>query len=197
MKFKILPALSLFIGSYFPLCLILWFRNINEKIWSMSLCKPGQYIKFQNECFFPQPENTLLVYLMLAASLFSLCLLFAFLNKVTSKGEVEIIDVKTIPNDLINYVFPYVVSFMGLDLSKTGEVIGFFIFLIFMFCVSYLSGQILMNPFLLLFKWKLYEITGTISGESKVFKAISKEHLEKNEKIGTRLAEDMYILQKK
>lgn len=196
MKFKFYPAMALFIGSYFPLSFILWFRNIHEDTWNSSFCSPSKWGAFQSNCFLPRPVNEVIIYSMIATTLISLILLYIFLKKIKSKGEVQIISFKSIPNDLINYVFPYVVSFMGLDVSKVGEMVGFLIFLVFMFLITYFSGQILMNPFLLLFGWKLYEVEGKISGETIVFKAISNEHLEKNEKIGTRLAQDMYILKK-
>lgn len=196
MKFKFYPAMALFIGSYFPLTLILWFRNIDERTWTRNICKSNELSNFSMNCFIPGPENPAIIYSMMLASVISLIMLFSFLKKIKSKGEVLITSFKSIPNDLINYVFPYVVSFMGLNISNVGETIGFFIFLSFMFLITYFSGQILMNPFLLLFGWKLYEVEGKISGETTVFKAISNEHLEKNEKIGTRLAQDMYILKK-
>lgn len=196
MRFKLFPAMALFIGSYFPLSLILWFRNIKESIWHKSICLPNQWLAFSDKCFIPSPDNSLIIYSMMLACILSLILLYFFLNKVRSKGQVEIVSVKSIQNDLINYVFPYLVSFMTLNLSNLGDAIGFFVFLVFMFLITYFSGQILMNPFLLLFGWKLYEVQGKISGEEVIIKAISKEHLEKNEKVGTRLAQDMYILKK-
>jgi hypothetical protein len=81
---------------------------------------------------------------------------------------------KAIPNDLINYVFPYVVAFMVLDLGDTGKYYGFWLFLAWMFLVTYRSGQILMNPLLIVVGWQLYEIDAIIDEESLTVRAISR-----------------------
>ena len=55
---------------------------------------------------------------------------------------------KHVPADLINYVIPYVVSFMSLDYEQTPKLFGFAVFLIWIFWITYKSGQIALNPVL-------------------------------------------------
>ncbi|CAI9007768.1 hypothetical protein EMIT0324P_70245 [Pseudomonas chlororaphis] len=56
--------------------------------------------------------------------------LFSYvLKSMPADHQLTVKDSKTVPNDLINYVFPYVVSFMGLDLASDGKFYGFLVFL--------------------------------------------------------------------
>lgn len=70
------------------------------------------------------------------------------------------------PADLMNYVLPYVVSFMSLDYSETSKFLGFFIFLAWIFWITYKSGQVVLNPVLVAFEWKYYEIKYRYEGDS-------------------------------
>jgi len=58
----------------------------------------------------------------------------------------------------MNYVLPYVVSFMSLDYSEPSKFLGFIVFLAWIFVITYRSGHIMMNPVLSVFRWQLYEI---------------------------------------
>jgi hypothetical protein len=63
----------------------------------------------------------------------------------------------------MNYVLPYVVSFMSIDYQVTGKFVGFLIFLGWMFLITYKSGQIMLNPLLTVFGWV---ITHGLFGEA-------------------------------
>lgn len=58
----------------------------------------------------------------------------------------------------MNYVLPYVVSFMSLDFKDTNKFFGFLVFLSWLFLITFRSGQIILNPLLIVFGWNLYEI---------------------------------------
>lgn len=77
----------------------------------------------------------------------SLVAFMVMMKRLSAYSSLDVVDSKSVPNDLINYVFPYVVSFMGLDLGVDGKFYGFMLFIILMFIITYRSGQILMNPF--------------------------------------------------
>jgi hypothetical protein len=100
------------------------------------------------------------------------------------KGSTTIIvtESKHIPADIINYVFPYVVSFMSLDYQGAGKIIGFLIFLTWMFLVTYKSGQIMLNPLLIIFGWRLYEIKYQYLGGTDIYsgRALSDGELQPN-----------------
>lgn len=87
-----------------------------------------------------------------------LVLMLAVLQALEPRRTIEIIEAKHVPADLMNYVLPYVVSFMGLDFADLSKLAGFVIFLLWMFLITYRSGRIAMNPVLVVFGWRLFEI---------------------------------------
>lgn len=194
MQIYILPALALFMGSYFPLAVILFFQDIEKKYFKMEFCSS---LRFWDECIFPSLSNPWLSIGFLFVAAIGAIFFFIVVNGIEASNELIVIESKPIPNDLINYVFPYVVSFMGLDYSETGKVIGFFIFLAWMFLISYMSGQILMNPLLLAAKWKLYEVEANVMGKIKTLRALSKEeNIKVGQKLDSCLIQGVYVLSK-
>jgi len=84
------------------------------------------------------------------------------------KHQIKIHESKHVPADLMNYVLPYVVSFISLDYQDSSKFIGFLIFLGWLFWVTYQSGQIIMNPMLAVFGWKLYEAKYSFIGSPNI-----------------------------
>ncbi|MCB1944715.1 MAG: hypothetical protein KDF55_03280 [Thauera sp.] len=103
---------------------------------------------------------------------------------------------KATPNEIINYTFPYVVSFMGITYGDPQKLIGFGVFLLWMFAITLKSGQILMNPLLLIFGWKLYEATILINGIEKDVRVLKHGNLEVGQQMG-QTVQDFYILRDK
>jgi hypothetical protein len=193
MQIKLLPAALLFLGSYFPLALILVVQDVKPEFWSRHICISSQP---WNACQLPQLANP-----ALAVSFFSvtlLCLLFFLhvLGRLPASTEMVIEESKTIPNDLINYVFPYIVSFMGVELSATGKVFGFLLFMVWMFLLSHRSGQILMNPLLLVSGWQLYEVKADIEGNKRTLRALSRAHVFPGQRLRSCLVQGIYVLSK-
>lgn len=54
MKMRLFPALILFLGSYFPLSLILLIQDIKESSWKAPLCK----ITDLSSCYLPELSNS-------------------------------------------------------------------------------------------------------------------------------------------
>lgn len=190
MKMRIFPALILFLASYFPLSLILLVQDIKDASWKAPLCKIAEI----SSCTLPElsnPERALSLLGICAVSL----IIFMFLMKnISGYSSLEVIDSKSIPNDLINYVFPYVVSFMGLDLGSDGRFFGFLLFIVLMFSITYRSGQILMNPFLLIAGWQLYELNIVTEGHKRCVKALSKEQVKSGDHLESCLVHGIYVL---
>lgn len=153
MQFRLMSAAILFIGSYFPLALILLVQDIPKKFLNAVPCNWGNHAT----CTFQVLEHPFLA--VGGALITGVSLLFTHwgLGKVKLRFDVEVLESKSIPNDLINYVFPYVVSFMGLNYEDTGKMLGFLVFLMALFTITYRSGQIVMNPFLIIFGWRIFE----------------------------------------
>jgi hypothetical protein len=81
---------------------------------------------------------------------------------------------------------------MVLDLSDSGKYYGFWAFLAWMFIITYRSGQILMNPLIIVFGWQLYEVDGEIDGESETTRVISKFAPARGKTYRKRLAKAPY-----
>ena len=71
----------------------------------MPLCKS---LDFTNDCLIPSVSNPELSigFLILTAA----CAFFFFLvvNNIKGSNDITVNEAKPIPNDLINYVFPYI-----------------------------------------------------------------------------------------
>jgi len=118
------------------------------------------------------------------------------LQRIRYPFLIDVKRMKATPNEIINYTFPYVVSFMGIAYGEPQKLIGFFVFLLWMFAITLKSGQILMNPLLLIFGWKLYEATIVINGVEKDVRVIKRGDLQVGQQMG-QTVQDFYILRDK
>ena len=192
MELRFLPALVLFLSSYFPLSLILLIQDIEDATWSSSVCSIAQ----ASECVLPQLENagrSVWILVVCGASLLSLLWL---MQSIPFKFQMNVISARPIPNDLINYVFPYVVSFMGLDLGDDGDFYAFLLFIAWLFLITYRSGQVLLNPLLLAMGWQLYEVEASIEGNLRSVKALKCGKLKSGDDLKSCLVQGIYVLDK-
>lgn len=190
MKVKLLPAAFLFLGSYFPLSVIFLLQDVTDVSWKKSICWSMQ------NCELPTLMNSgrsLTFFVLCSTSLF---VFLWMLRNLPSDHVVTVKDAKTVPNDLINYVFPYVVSFMGLDLANDGKFYGFVVFLGWMFLITYRSGQILMNPLLLAMGWQLYELNVVTAKHDRTRMALSRTAVHPKDTLRCCYIQGMYILSK-
>lgn len=193
MTLKIIPALFLFLGSYLPLSIILLVHDIDDKTWNAGVC-----LSFPIGCNYPSLKNpTASISFFILCALICIFLIRYFLIRNTPTDEVLVNSAKPIPNDLINYVFPYVVSLMGWDFSDGRKVVGFLIFFLWMFLITYRSGQILMNPVILLSKWKLYEAKVTYGNQEHHVRMLSTDHIADRSIHKSCIVHGVYILSKK
>jgi hypothetical protein len=193
MQIKLIPAVLLFLGSYFPLALILAIQDIKADYWMLPNCLyPSRWAS----CQLPELANPVLVWTFLIVTLVSLIFFLFVLKHLPGSTEMKVEESITIPNDLINYVFPYIVSFMGVELSATGKLLGLGLFMVWMFLLSYRSGQILMNPLLLVSGWQLYEIQARIEGNSRSLRALSKDSVLPGQTLRSCLVQGIYVLSK-
>lgn len=193
MQIRFLAGLFLFLGSYFPLSLILGLQDVNEKYWKLPVCNIFKVAT----CVLPSLNNPGRSIGLMVICLASLLILLWTLRKLPSTSELTVVDSKSIPNDLINYIFPYVVSLMGLDIGSSGKFYGFILFVAWMFLITYRSGQILMNPVLLLVGWKIYELNVTVEGQAHFVRALSRDRVNAGDKVKSCLVQGMRVLHKK
>lgn len=187
---RLFPALILFLGSYFPLSLILLIQDIKESSWKASVCRISEI----SSCYLPELTNPDRVLGLLGICALSLIVFMVLMKNLSGYSNLEVVDSKSVPNDLINYVFPYVVSFMGLDLGIDGKFFGFLLFIVLMFVITYRSGQILMNPVLLVAGWQLFELNIVTEGHKRCVKALSKEQVKSGDHLESCLVHGIYVL---
>ncbi|XDF35069.1 hypothetical protein RBH89_23125 [Paracidovorax avenae] len=194
MQFHLFSGLLIFLGSYLPLAIILAMQDIPAKWWSQPFCTRAEV--GEGACRFIPFDNPIISITFLSATILATVLAKTSLQKIKYPFIVDVKRFKATPNDIINYTFPYVVSFMGIAYGEPQKLIGFGVFLLWMFAITLKSGQILMNPLLLIFGWKLYEATIVINGMEKDVRILKRGTLE----IGQQMAQtvqDFYIVGKK
>ena len=155
MQLRKLSAFALYVGSYFPLCVVLLAQDIDFTATKTGFCNPSSLL--EAKCGVPLLHPVWSISIVLA-SLSCLLVTLWTLRIVNVDHRVSIAESKHIPADLINYIIPYVVSFMGIDFSSPSKMAGFAVFFVLIFWITYRSGQIVMNPILAVFGWKLFEI---------------------------------------
>ncbi|MCS4511442.1 hypothetical protein [Xylophilus ampelinus] len=171
MKFRIFPAFLVFLGSYFPLALILASQDISQKTWAGGICQKW------GECNFPTFEHPWLSGLGVLVTGLCLILTFNVISRIRHKYTINVSESKSIPSELISYSFPYIVSFMGVDYGSLGRIAGLAAFLVWLFLITYKASQIIMNPILLIFGWNLYEAKIMINKHERIVKILSKNIL--------------------
>lgn len=171
MQFKLLPALLVFLGSYFPLSLILALQDIAQSTWDAGVCTNWRF------CTIPILNHPWLSLSAMVVTGLCLALTFLILRELRFKYPVKITEAKPIPSELISYSFPYIVSFMGVDYGSLGKVAGLTAFLIWLFLITFKAGQVIMNPILLIFGWSLYEAKVIVNGHARIAKILSKSKL--------------------
>ncbi len=173
MELRLVFAAAIFLGSYLPLSIILLVQDLKVDLFSRPFC--SALWQMSSECELPFNNSGLSIG-------FALCCLVCFLTTVfviwckQEPQSITIIESKQIPTDLINYVVPYIVSFMSLEYSQLTKVLGFILFMMWIFWLSYKTGQVILNPILIILGWKLYEIKYKYqnSPTERVDKALAK-----------------------
>ncbi len=168
MQFRLIPACLVFIGSYFPLAIILALQDIKQEYWKFDFCWSLR------DCVLPISNHPYLSLCGVSLTLACLLLTIYILRSLRYKYPVTITASKPIPSELISYSFPYIVSFMGVDYGSTGKIAGLVVFLLWLFLITYRAGYIIMNPMLLILGWNLYEAEAQINGHRRVIKLLSK-----------------------
>lgn len=115
---------------------------------------------------------------------------------IRPKTVIDISEVKHVPAELMSYTLPYVVSFMSLEYQETGKFVGLIIFLFWIFLITYRSGQLILNPLLVVLGWRLYEVKYRFPGDTKTYtgKALSKAHLEPDIRYKQLQAQDILVI---
>lgn len=122
---------GLFFSSYLPLFLILAIKN-----W---------YNIYATILF-----GVTLIYSFIWALIF-------FAVKKETAEKYKIIKLRNKTHESLNYLVPYIISFIGFDLTKWQDWTSLFILLFILFIVYSNSYLLYINPILLLFEYKIYD----------------------------------------
>ena len=165
MQFRLLTAIIVFLGSYLPLAVILFLQNVDYDALWRRFCWPIEVGVCELPIYEAAYSVTLLVVTLVCFGLtvFSLAL-------VQPTQDVTVKEAEYVPNDLMNYTLPYIVSFMGVNYSEANKFVGFCVFLAWMFWITHRSGQIVLNPVLIALGWRLYNVTYNFPGSGDTHK---------------------------
>lgn len=155
MQIRIFAAILIYLASYLPLSFILLIQDLLPHTFELPICE--HWLSFNKHCLLPLQHP---FYSITFASVCLLSFIFSIftLSLQTPKIKIRISSAKHVPSDLMNYVLPYVVSFMSLDYGEQNKFLGFLVFFGWIFLITYRSGQVVLNPVLAVFGWRLYEI---------------------------------------
>lgn len=196
MEIRVLTAGVIFFGSYFPLALILFVQDFNVAAATQPFC--SSFKNLSDTCALPLSHPWTASVILLASGLCFMVFLFA-LRITPSTNEVNVHETKHIPADLMSYVFPYIVSFMSFDYASIPKMIGGAIFLLWMFLVTFRTGNIALNPLLAVFGWRLFEIKFSypLGVAHHLGRALSKDEIEPNSRYEVFAFQDVLLAKKK
>ncbi|GJL97184.1 MAG: hypothetical protein DHS20C06_10010 [Hyphobacterium sp.] len=85
---------------------------------------------------------------------------------------------------------------MSIGYDETGKFIGLLIFLGWMFWLNHMSGQIVLNPVLMAFGWRFYEIQFRFPGQTMDHSgvALSRHELSKDGRLMYAAIQEVLIL---
>ena len=155
MQLRKTSAFALYIGSYLPLGPVLLIQDLDLKVVRAGFCRPFDWTSAG--CRLPLLHPWLSLG---TVGLRMICLIVTTwtLDIVPTPTQIKIVEAKHIPADLINYVIPHIIPFMGLYFASPARLLGFGVFFLWTFWITYRSGQIILNPILIVFGWRLFEI---------------------------------------
>ncbi len=157
---RLFTSVLLVISAYSPLFVILIVKDFD----------------FENTRCFNHPYVIMVIFSLVVLSNALLCVCIHLFNK--GNKEVKVTSTKKRSIDLINYTIPYIIPFVGVDLSTWGDIISLIIFLSMMMILTIRSQSVFMNPVLLMIGYNLYDIEYLFNGKSDHATVLSKHKLD-------------------
>jgi hypothetical protein len=194
MQLRLPAALTIFLASYLPLSVILLCQDLSFERLGRGLCNPFA-AGAAPWCELPFDHPVAAIGAVLAC-LLAFALVVAALKLARPKQKIVIKESKHVPADLMNYVLPYIVAFMGLDYKDYGKLLGFLVFFVWIFLITHKSGQVILNPVLTVFGWRLYDATYTFEGGTESYNGniLSRVALHEGETYRQAAIQDVLIV---
>jgi hypothetical protein len=191
MEIRFAISAIIFIGSYLPLSVILLAQDVDYRA-IKSIFDEGLSHSVLGSAL-KNPDFSLLIFLLCGV-----CFVISLLSLrlANPKTPIQVKEAKYIPAELMNYTLPYVVSFMTFDYQETGKFIGLIVFLAWMFLITHRSGQVILNPLLIVFGWRHYEVKYQFSGSDKDFlgHGLSRDKIEQGDPCLQSSMQDIMII---
>lgn len=168
MNLRLWTAAIIFVGSYLPLSLILLAQDFNSADLNLKPCLIFWGEDSQCKLPFLHPYASLTIFFV---TLFCFVATLAVLWLLPMGRKVMLKSAEHVPAELMNYTLPYVVSFMGIGYKDGEKFFGMAIFLLWIFWITHKSGQVILNPVLVAFGWRLHKITYSFEGSTEEHQA--------------------------
>jgi hypothetical protein len=163
MKPKPYTAILLFISAYSPLFIMVLVKDFDFKT---------------AETF----KHPILDWSSLGVIFLSIIILLATMGSMRPGNmPVKIISVKNRSTDIIAYTIPYMLAFIGVDLSKPEDVISLCIFLLILLALTIKSNTLFINPILTIAGYGYFDLEYQYNGSVHSTIVISKFDLKKGE----------------
>jgi len=168
--------LILFFSSYSPLFLIIALLNIElDKVNTIKDIMPS--------------DKLWLIITMFALFIVPNIILFALIKRVKSFQPMKE-HINTFINknsDVMNYIVTYLIPFLSFNFDKLNQTIAFAILILVLAIVYIHSNIFYVNPILIIFGFKIYDINGK-------YIVITKITVKRNKKLKLfRIQENVYV----
>jgi len=182
---KIIQIL-LFIISYAPLYLILFFQNLNDDIYKKGT---NEFIGFKE---LIRLNITSISFLLLIVGSISLYFMFFKIILKSASEKFTITEVKSNNVEHLSYLATYILPFVGLKFDSWQSILATIALFYVLGHIYIKTNMILTNPTLTFFK---YVISTTIDSKGKTRLIIHKGEIQKNIEINLiPLIENIYTL---
>lgn len=207
-NWKLWAAIGIFFSSYLPLSLILLIQDIDSKYLAnidyskISNIPSMLYSDFHATFgmlfykFLHVFKNPAIGLSIVGISFVSLIFLKMIMSSLSGGQLITVKQSVRNPSDLMNYTVPYMVAFIGVDLSDGPKVAGFLVFMIFMFILTYKTKQLFMNPILAVLGYNLYDIEYDINKNIRNGRILSKFEIEPEKQYQMEIVSSLLITTK-
>lgn len=136
MKPRIVPALLIFLSSYFPLVLIFVVKDLDVSF---------------------RPSHPRLAAALVVMEVVACLVVLLGVHSIKTGVKTELTKVSNKSADMFTYTIPYMISFYNFNLGDWKTLICLLIFMAIMFLLSYKTNTFLINPVLALANYGLYD----------------------------------------
>lgn len=150
-------SVIIFFSAYSPLALIFVIKDFNFTT--------------------SKPEHPHVSFVILGVALLSVLILWIVIRTIKKGFYITIEGAGNCSSELLSYTLPYIVSFLEIDLGKPQDVLAFCFFMLLLCFLSIKTKIIFLNPVLVLFGYRLYDVKFKENNISKRGNFLSRQEL--------------------